>query len=93
MMSYARARVCTCMHVQVCGGTPSPPPPPSTHPHPPGGTPRISQNSIELETNRDISILFEDLKSVETSPPKGRCIVWWVGGWVNGWGQVKSLKI
>ena len=23
----------------------------------------------------------------------GGCIVWWVGGWVDGWGKVKSLKI
>ena len=38
--------------------------------------------------------MFEDLKSVETPPPMGVCMVWWVGGWVvgsvNGWGHVKS---
>ena len=57
MMSYVR----TCMHVHACvcicvGGTLSPSPPPSTHPHhhpptprPPGGTLRISQNSMVLE--------------------------------------------
>ena len=48
--------------------------------------------------NQDISILFEDLTSLETPPSMGGCMVggWvngWVDGWVNGWGQVKSLKI
>ena len=68
---------------------------------PKGGTPGISQNSIAPELIKDISILFEDLKSVQTSPPKGGCIVWWVGGWVGEWvarwvgsGQItKNLKI
>ena len=49
--------------------------------------------TLSPPANQDISIPFEDLKSVETSPPMGRCMVWWVGGWVDGWGQVKSLKI
>ena len=34
--------------------------------------------------NQDILILFEDLKAVETSPPMGGCMVWWVGGWLGG---------
>ena len=34
-------------------------------------------------------ILFEDLKSVETPPPMGGCMVWWVDGWV-GLGGVRS---
>ena len=34
--------------------------------------------------NQDISIPFEDLKSVETSPPMGGCLVWSVGGWMGG---------
>ena len=34
--------------------------------------------------DRDILILFEDLKSVETPPPMGGCMVWWVGGWLGG---------
>ena len=34
--------------------------------------------------NQDILILFKDLKSVETPPPMGGCMVWWVGGWVGG---------
>ena len=42
--------VCMCMHVHMCGGHPltTPHPHPPT-PHLPGGTPRISQNSIALE--------------------------------------------
>ena len=34
--------------------------------------------------NRDILILFENLKSVKTPPPMGGCMVWWVGGWLDG---------
>ena len=99
------AHVCIHVHVYVCGGHPlttphpyPPPPPHHPHPHPPiphpqGGDPQNQLKFNSTWTNQDISILFEDLKSVETSPPKGGCIVWWVGGWVDGWGQVKSLKI
>ena len=51
--------------------------------------------------NQDISILFKDLKFVETLLPMsgymgiwvGGCFDGWVNGWVNAWGQVKSLKI
>ena len=91
MMSYTRACVCTCMHVCACvyvWGAPS------QHPHPPSpiprGDPRNQSKFNSTWTNQDISILFEDLKSVETSPPMGGCIVC---GWVDGWGQVKTLKI
>ena len=89
MMSYMHACMCTWM-----GCTLSPLPTP-IHPPP---TPRGEnpQNHSKLNstwTNWDISILFEDLKSVETPPPMGGCIIWWVGGWVDGWDQVKSLKI
>ena len=84
-----------CMHVRVhmCGGHPlttphlHPPTPPT-----PRGDPRNQSKFNSTWTNRDISIPFEDLKSVETSPPMSGCMVWWVGGWVDGWGQVKSLK-
>ena len=34
--------------------------------------------------NQDISILFEDLKSVEISPPMGGCIGWWMCGLICG---------
>ena len=77
----------TCVHAHVSGGAP-------THPIPPrGNTPQISKNAIKLGRNQDISILFEDLEPVETSPPMGGCLVWWVGGWVSGSKHVKSLKI
>ena len=41
--------------------------------------------------DQDISILFEDLKSLKNSPPMGGCMVWWVGGWLGGsMGGVRS---
>ena len=83
---HAHASACMHMHVHVGGvhplGTPTPP-----------GDPWNQSKFNSTWTNRDISILFDDLKSVETPPPMGGCIIWWVGGWVDGWGQVKSLKI
>ena len=84
---HMHVRVCACAHVW---GAPS-------H-HPPGGHPRNQSKFYSTWTNQDISIPFEDLKSVETSPPMGGCMVWWVGGWVVGWwvgsGQnTKNLKI
>ena len=79
-----RMRACACVCTWV-GCTLSPPPTPIHQPpHPPGGTPRNHSKFNSTWTNRDISILFEDLKSVETSPPMGGCIIWWVGGWVGG---------
>ena len=70
------------MHVHVCGGHPlttlHPPTPP-----PPRGDPQNQSKFNSTSTNRDISIPFEDLKSVETPPPMGGCIIWWVGGWVG----------
>ena len=93
MMSY------TCVHVHACmcmcmwvGCTLSPPPTPIyPPPHPPGGDPRNHSKFNSTWTNRDISILFEDLKSVETPPPMGGCIIWWVGVWVGGlMGGVRS---
>ena len=44
----------------------------------------------KFRMNRDISVLFEDLTSVEAPHP---WVGVWVVGWVDGWGQVKSLKI
>ena len=92
IMSYTCACVCMCMWV----GCTLLPPPINIHPppHPPRGDPRNHSKFNSTWTNRDISILFEDLKSVETPPCMGGCIIWWVGGLVvDGWGQVKSLKI
>ena len=83
-------------HSHLVSMVPTSSPPPIYLPYPPpppGGTPRISKNSIRLGTNWDISILFKDLKSVETHTPIAGCMVWWVDGWVNRWGHVKSLNI
>ena len=76
---------CMCVHVcmHACMG----------HPHTPIATPPPSSHTL---TNQDISILFEDLKSVETPPPMGGCMVWWVGGWVVWWvgsGQITKTLI
>ena len=86
---YDVIRACACVHVHACahvwGGPCHHPPPPSTHPPPPRvGDPQNQSKFNSTWTNRDISILFEDLKSVETSPPMGGCIISWVGGWVCG---------
>ena len=87
--------MCEHAHVHVCmHGTPSHTPIPTPTPiHPPttpqGQTSGISKNSITLD--QDSSIPFEDLKSVETPPPMGGCMVWWVGGSVDGsMGGVRS---
>ena len=92
--------ICTCVHVHACmcictwvGCSLSPPANPIHPPPHPQGGPQNHSKFNSTWTNRDISILFEDLKSVETPPPMGGCIIWWVGGWVDGWGWVKSLKI
>ena len=91
--------VCVCMH--ACMHAWDTPPHTHTHPyphppicHPPRGV--DPQNHLKFDntsTYQDISIPFEDLKSVKNSPPMAGCVVWWVVGWVDGWGQVKSLKI
>ena len=85
-----------CMHVRACArvwGAPSHhPPPPSNHPptpiqpppHPQRCNPRNQSKFNSTWTNWDISIPFEDLKSVETYPPMGGCMVWWVGGLMGG---------
>ena len=93
------ACACMCVHVRmyvhVCGGHPLT----TRHPHPPSptppkGDPRNHSKFNSTWTNRDISIPFEDLKSVETSPP---IVGVWFGGWVGWWvgsGQnTKNLKI
>ena len=85
------------VHVHVCmHGTPPehpcPPPSPSTHSPPPQGVdPRNHLKLDNTSTYQDISIPFEDLKSEEFSTHGWVCGL--VDGWVDGWGQVKSLKI
>ena len=91
MMSYVCAHA--CVHARACAhvwGGPCHHPhphPPTAHP-PEWGTPGISQNSIALEL---IEIFQFCLKSVETFPPMGGCIISWVAGWVCGFmGGVRS---
>ena len=102
MFSMFNMHVCVCMHacecmcVCTCIGHPPThpyqPPPPSTHlPLPQGVHP---QNHLKFDntlTYQDISIPFEDLKSVKNSPCMDGCVVWWVGGWLGGlMGGVRS---
>ena len=94
----ACVHACVCMCVCVCMGHPSHIPIPTPTPIHPSATPRgvDPRNYLKFDntsTYQEISILFKDLKSVKNSPPIGGCVVWWVVGWVDGWGQVKSLKI
>ena len=77
---------CVCMHVCACmcawdtPHTPIPTPTP-IHPSatPQGVDPRNHLKFDNTSTYQDISIPFEDLKSVKNSPPMGGCVVWWVG--------------
>ena len=85
---------CACVH--ACMGHPPhththPHPHPPIH-HPPRGVdPRSHLKFDNTSTYQDISIPFEDLKSVKNSPPMSGCVVWWVGGWLGGlMGGVRS---
>ena len=94
MCVHACMYVHACMHAWDTPHTPMPTPTLSTHLPPPQGVdPRNHLKFDNTSTYQDISIPFEDLKSVKNSPPMDGCVVWWVVGWVDGWGQVKSLKI
>ena len=106
MHVHACVHACMYMWMRACMGHPPTHPylplPPSTHLPPPRGVDPWNHLKFDnTSTNQDISIPFEDLKSVKNSPPMGGCVVWWVCGlvggwvvgWVDGWGQVKSLKI
>ena len=91
---------CLCINVHVCmhGTSPHTPIPTLTPIHPSATPPRgvDLRNHLKFDntsTYQDISIPFEDFKSVKNSPRMGGCVIWWVVGWVDGWGQVKSLKI
>ena len=92
MMSYT----CACTHACACAhgwDAPSHHCHLSTTPLPPrGGDPGIIQNSIALELI-EIFQFCEDLKSMETPPPMGGCIIWWVGWWVGSGQITKNLKI
>ena len=105
MFSMFNMHVRVCVHVCACMDAcmgylhthPYPLPPQSTHPPPPQGV--DPQNHLKFDntsTYQVISIPFEDLKSVKNLPPMGGCVVLVGGlvvGWVDGWDQVKSLKI
>ena len=93
--------VCVCMCVHVCACMHAWDIPPHTHTnlhshppicHPPRGVdPRNHLKFNNTSTYQDISILFEDLKSVKNSPRMDGCVVWWVGGWLGGlMGGVRS---
>ena len=96
MHVHACVRACACMCVHTCMGHPPThpylPPPPSTHLPPPRGVDPMNHLKFDnTSTYQDISIPFEDLKSVKNSPPMGGCVVWWVGGWLGGFmGGVRS---
>ena len=87
---------CACVCMRACMGHPPThpyqPPLPSTHLPPPRGVdPRNHLKFDNTSTYQDISIPFEDLKSVKNSPRMGGCVVWWVGGWLGGlMGGVRS---
>ena len=73
-----RACMCVCVCVHGTPRThPYPPSPPSTHPPPPRGVdPWNHLKGNYTSTYQDISISFEDLKSVKN---------FWVGVWFGGW--------
>ena len=85
-------RACVCVHECACVPAWDIPPHTHTHPHPHSPIchpprrvdPRNHLKFDNTSTYQDISILFEDLKSVKNSPPMGGCVVWWVGGLMGG---------
>ena len=96
MHVHACVHACAYVCMHACMGHP-----PHTHAHlhshppirhPPRGVdPRNHLKFDNTSTYQDISIPFEDLKSVKNSPPMSGCVVWWVGGWLGGlMGGVRS---
>ena len=82
----------TCMCMRACAymhGTPLHTPIPIPTPIHPSTTPQgvDPRNHLKFDntsTYQDISIPFEDLKSVKNFPPMGGFVVWWVGEWLGG---------
>ena len=76
--------MCACMH-STHPYTPIPTPTP-IHPSatPQGVDPWNHLKFDNTSTYQDISIPFEDLKSVKNSPPMGGSVVWWLGGLMGG---------
>ena len=94
--AYVCIRACVCVHAwDSSPHTHTHPHPHSPIRHPQGVAPRNHLKFDNTSTYQDISIPFEDLKSVKNSPSMGGCglVGGWVVGWVDGWDQVKSLKI
>ena len=88
MHVHTCVHACVCMCMRACMGHPSTypylPPPQFTHLPPPRGVdPPNHLKFNNTSTYQDISIPFEDLKSVKNSPPMGGCVILWVGGWVG----------
>ena len=101
MFSMFNMHVRACVHVRACACVHawdiSPHTHTNPHPHPPichlprGVDPRNHLKVDNTSTYQDISIPFEDLKSVKNSSPMGGCVFWWVGGWFGGlMGGVRS---
>ena len=93
-MFNMHVHACMCVHVYVHAWdtphTPMPIPTPICH-SPRGVDPRNHLKCDNTSTYEDISIPFEDLKSVKNSPSMGGCVVWWMGGWLGGlMGGVRS---
>ena len=66
---HSCVHACACMHVHTCMGHPPPNTLTESHPPPWGADPQNQSKVNKNLTNRDISILFEDFKFVEISPP------------------------
>ena len=85
---FTTCLTCMCVRVCMCACMHGTPPHTHTHlhPHPPirhpprGVDPRNHLKFDNTSTYQDISIPFEDLKSVKNSLPMSGCVVWWVGG-------------
>ena len=79
---HVYVHVCVCVHEKPSHTHPNP------HPHPPIRHPprRVDPwNHLKFDntsTYQDISIPFEDLKSVKIPHP---WVGVWFGGWVGGW--------
>ena len=82
----AHTHACTCIHVYKLQMAINPRPNPPTH-HPlQGGTPGISKNSITVELIEMFQFHLKIWNLWRIPHP-------WVGEWIDGWGQVKLIKI
>ena len=83
---YMCVHACACVHAWDI--PPNTHTNPHSHPpicHPPRGVDPWNHLIFNnTSTYQDISIPFEDLKSVKNSPCIVGCVIWWVGGWLGG---------